>query len=77
MNLNDFENETGASVEEFSEAHRELIYYIEDMMIKNQSTIEMDDIYAEYHKYGEFDIETDECDKLMREMDKIFDKGYK
>lgn len=62
---------------DFSELHSELLFYLEDKVLYGTATNEELITYESYKVFNQIDIDSDVCKNLIKEMQIIYESGYK
>lgn len=63
-------------INEFSEIHNELLFYLEDK-VKYGTATEMElNVYEDYKLFDTFDVDSEVCKRLIREMQEIYGADY-
>jgi len=62
---------------DFSELHSELLFYLEDKVLHGTATNEELITYERYKVFNQIDIDSDVCKNLIKEMQIIYESGYK
>ena len=62
---------------DFSELHSELLFYLEDKVLYDTATNEEIITYERYKVFNQIDIDSDVCKNLIKEMQIIYESGYK
>mgnify|MGYP001256721200 CR=1 FL=1 len=64
-------------IAEFSELHTEILFYLEDKIIHNTATQDELIKYENYKYFGHIDVDSEVCQKLIEEMQNIYENGCK